>query len=57
MALRNPGNLPQGKGANSNRLQRQAWEMWTGRFPMTSDHLIPAEVFSYAASIASLQGM
>ena len=45
MALRNPGNLPQGNGANSIRLQRQAWEMWTGRFSKTSVPLTPAEVF------------
>ena len=38
MALRSPGNLPQGKGAKSIRLQRQAWEMWIGRFSLTSDH-------------------
>ena len=38
MALRNPGNLPKGKGANSIRLQQQAWEMWKGRFRRTSDH-------------------
>ena len=33
MALRNPGNLPQGNGAKSIRLQlQQAWEMWQGGF-------------------------
>ncbi len=38
MALRNPGNRPQGNGAKSIRLQRQAWEMWVGRFqPPTPD--------------------
>src|SRR5450755_3809514 len=39
MALRDPGNLPKGNGANSIRLQRQAWEMWVGRFrrPPTTD--------------------
>src|SRR5579884_2438837 len=57
MALRNPGNLPQGNGANSIRLQlQQAWEMWNRRFqglrPQT-----PAEVFSYAARVSFLQGM
>jgi hypothetical protein len=38
MALRNPGNRPQGNGANSIRLQQLAWEMWKGRFLYASDH-------------------
>ncbi len=53
MALRSPGNLPQGNGANSIRLQRQAWEMWEWRL-QTSDHFNPAEVFQDAARITSL---
>ena len=44
LALRNPGNLPQGNGANSIRLQQQAWEMWIGRF-LDLRPLTPAEVF------------
>ena len=36
MALRSPGNRPQGNGAKSIRLQRLAWEMWVGRYH-TSD--------------------
>ena len=57
MALRNPGNLPQGNGANSIRLQLQkpgrcGHGGFTDLRPQT-----PAEVFPYAARVSSLQGM
>ena len=58
MALRNPGNLPQGNGANSIRLQLQK----PGRCGRAVSHGLlrpqtPAEVYIYAARVSSLQGM
>ncbi len=57
MALRNPGNLPQGNGANSIRLQRQGLGDVVGRFyrPPTTDP--GGGFFTYAARVSSLQGM
>ena len=47
MALRNPGNLPQGNGANSIRLQLQGLGDVERAVSQTSDPQTPAEVFSH----------
>src|SRR5450755_2783557 len=56
MALRDPGNLPRGKGANSIRLQQQGLgdvERAVSQGPPTTD---PGGGFlTYAARVSSLQ--
>src|SRR2546430_12414452 len=58
MALRSPGNLPQGNGANSIRLQHQGLgdvERAVVHRPPTTDP--GGGFFTYAARVSSLQRM